>query len=331
MTSIFDFLNTGDDDMEQEGGVDVPVTPVGAGAIDSASPSIPAAKQQVQASEDLRTVLDKIKNPKMSKWEELKTVPPSIWQTMKSGLGDDLVTIRVLDMFRDHEKQIRLGLNENIAQLPWKERKEFLTQYGEATDEEKVQGLMAEKEKLYSGAFFNELKKWKEALGPESPMQTTGLLREGHIAATGIARMWPVMVASMIPVAGKILAPAAAYMQIMGPKYEEYVGAGISKERSLAAANMAGVALGLVESGSELMQVGRILGRFKKAVPGVSEGFIKGLLKNAGIEGLEELTQAHLEVICDVWAGGEDPTGTEMAQKVFAIWKDPMFQKGAWK
>jgi len=305
------------------------------------------AKAQDDA-ETLDTVLGKNKDPKLSKLEELASIPGGWLQEVKSGIGDMALTAAVNTERLDYEKmfQDQQAFNSAFTSIPLKKRYELSKRFrAEKMDRPAQIQALAE---YYEGEVKTELVKqyrsWHDSLGESRPQETTGMLAHIDTIGRGLFRSSPVMFTNALgqAVAGKAggmgAGVAAGYMLYKGNKYEEYVSHDVNKEWAHKVSDWAAWSLAGVESMSGLMQVGKVMSRFKKAAPLTDipakavDGFVKGMLKGGSTEGAEEYTQAHIEVMFDVLAGGgPNMTGEEWAEKTLAIIKSPDFQRGAWQ
>jgi hypothetical protein len=352
MASIFDLL---DEDKEQEGGVDAPVSPVGTGAIASelleeyeVDPDARIGEKIVDdeeeyLTEDFETVINKDREPERTKLQEMLGAVKGVLQEPRVGAGEIADTMAIYhEIYGNVEQQVKDDFNNVLRSLPFKSRVAFSKRMRDEnlSKEQAVPELIKELESGQIKDLGQRLLDFKEEMGESLPLESTGLIRHAEIAARGMAHFFPTMFASAVaqstgvPGAAPAAAIGVAYMQIFSPKYREYTEAGIDPERSLHAATGSAITQAFVEAGSTVFQVGRLMKMFKTAkpiLPMVKAGFIPGFLKNAAAEGIEELTQAHIEVIWDVYAGHPEMDGAEMAGLIWDIYKSPSFQSGAWQ
>lgn len=157
-----------------------------------------------------------------------------------------------------------------------------------------------------------------------------GVLEE---AATGISRFAPSMVTSAIP-GMQTLGFLSTYTQLKGQKYDELVKAGTDPETANEASDIHAITSAPVEFLGNLLQIKGatklINATLKKTGLGKrGSELVKALIMGGAGEGVEEWTQAHTEVIADVYA--DDPTASpsEMAQKIKEVYADPEFKKAS--
>jgi len=179
--------------------------------------------------------------------------------------------------------------------------------------------------------FINLTRDFANAMPELPPKKTTGWLGYIDDVATATAQEGPMMIAG--GATKKIGGPFVLnYFRIMPDKYKFYKQAGLDEDRAVNYASGFSAASGLIEGSGDLIQLGRLkkalkIGNVTEKVAGPLRKYLGGIIKVGGTEGLEELTQGHLEVIFDVYALNQGETDEEKIKRVFEIFKTPEFQK----
>jgi hypothetical protein len=190
---------------------------------------------------------------------------------------------------------------------------------------------------------IGELKSWLPEV-PES--KARGVMKVADDAVTGMSHFaFPMaisMTAGRIPVVGPAISMLVNQSHIMTGKFNEYADSGIDRQHSYEVAEAAGVVLGAIEASSQLYQMGKIVGSFRKSAGkfakagskeaakkmGKFANFFDAVWKSGLTEGLEEIAQAELEVIFDVMAHHKDKSTEWKIKRMVEFWKSPDFQAG---
>lgn len=167
---------------------------------------------------------------------------------------------------------------------------------------------------------------------PRTPerVRMGGVMKIIDEAAVGQAHYADVMVAGGF---NKFLAMPVAYLTILPDKYNQYVDdESVDPEHAYKVASAAAAPLALVESISEVKQVGRWKGAFKKVVDKTAKGPAKKILgaifQGAKTEATEEWVQGSIELAFDIWAKNPDKDAAWIADEYWRIFKTPEFQAG---
>lgn len=174
----------------------------------------------------------------------------------------------------------------------------------------------------------DKLDKAMPKMNPD-PIYKKGLMGDLETALTGVARFAPTMVAAPI-------SPGASYLMthamIASDKYEQYRGNNVDEDHAWNTANLGASMEAAVETLGNVFQVGqlaRIMGIGTRAVKPAVAKMVSPIIRNSMAEGIEEYTQAHLEVISDQIAANPGMDGDQLWSSVSRIWKTKAFQKRA--
>jgi hypothetical protein len=242
------------------------------------------------------------------------------------GLGDIAKWLAATAENRDHENWLAHGSDfVQMTDIEFKQR---------VVDRARKEGKTVEEMRMIvskenAASMAKTMRRFAEVM-PDEIKGSSGAWEDG---LTGVLRFLPTIALTAANPASGFQASSA---QIAGPKYDEYIAAGLPEQMAWELAASQGFAQGVVELGGNLVQIGLLKALFRSKtgqtglikIPAKLESYIAATLFSPVLEGGEEILQFDIEKTIDLYAQMPDADLDLLHEYAFKMRRSPEYKEG---